>query len=57
MDTADFLDRRQAFQDAQAALALTVARLSREGKPLDGDESLSARLEEYELAHDAYYAA
>ena len=57
MDTADFLDRRQAFHDAESALALCVARLSREGKQLDGDEAVAARLEEYRLAHDAYYTA
>lgn len=56
MDTADFLDRRQAFLDAQAALAHTVARLAREGRPIDGDEAVIERLEQYELAHDAYYA-
>lgn len=57
MDTADFLDRRQAFLDAEAALAHTVARLSREGKPLDGDEALAQRVEQYTVAHDAYYKA
>lgn len=57
METADFLDRRQAFLDAESALAHTVARLVREGKPLDGDETMQARLEQYNVAHDAYYAA
>lgn len=57
MDSASFLDLRQAFHDAESALAATVTRLRREGKPLDGDVALEYRIEQYQLAHDAYYHA
>jgi hypothetical protein len=57
MDTAAFLDRRAKLQQAEAALAECVARLAREGKPLDGDAAVEYRVAEYQAARDVYDAA
>ena len=50
MDTATYLTRRDALREAETALAECVARLAREGRPLDGDPALEYRLGQYEAA-------